>query len=199
MQMISFSASGWETWDVSRQPLIREQMPVLIDDDLLFEDAPGSPRPTTMANRYLGDLPINGAPAVRTWENSAGCLSAWLAFLQERGGSSLRGPPGVAWCAEHVRRVPTGRSSKGAVGPHHVESPRQHPVRLLRLGEGRGRAHRRALHLPRGAQDRPGRAGDGQEEHGQAAVPSASHDDQASGVGFRRAVRTGARWSRLTG
>ncbi|KOT79107.1 integrase [Streptomyces rimosus subsp. pseudoverticillatus] len=85
MQMISFSASGWETWDVARQPLIREQMPVLIDDDLLFEDVPGAPRPTTVANRYLGDLPINGAPAVRTWENSAGCLSAWLTFLQERG------------------------------------------------------------------------------------------------------------------
>ncbi|MEV8125445.1 site-specific integrase [Streptomyces sp. NPDC085944] len=85
MQRISFSASGWETWDVARQPLIREQMPVLIDDDLLFEDAPGSPRPTTVANRYLGELPINGAPAVRTWENSAGCISAWLSFLQARG------------------------------------------------------------------------------------------------------------------
>ncbi|MGW3926488.1 site-specific integrase [Streptomyces microflavus] len=85
MQWISFSPAGWQSWDLSRQPLIREQMPVLIDDDLLFEDGPSSPRPTVYVNKWLSEMPINGAPAVRTWENGAGCLCEWMAFLQDRG------------------------------------------------------------------------------------------------------------------
>lgn len=85
MHVINFSPTGWETWDVARQPLIRDRMPVLVDDDLLFEDGPGAPRPTTVVNRWLRELPISGSPSVRTWENAAGCLSEWLTFLQERG------------------------------------------------------------------------------------------------------------------
>lgn len=85
MYSISFSATGWESWDVAHQPLIREQMPVLIDDDLLFEDSPGAPRPTTAVNQWLRELPLNGAPAVRTWKNNAGCLCEWLKFLKPRG------------------------------------------------------------------------------------------------------------------
>jgi len=36
MQLINFSPTGWESWDLSRQPLIRDRMPVLIDGDLHF-------------------------------------------------------------------------------------------------------------------------------------------------------------------
>ncbi|MCX5357280.1 hypothetical protein OG864_00590 [Streptomyces sp. NBC_00124] len=89
MQMISFSAVGWESWDVSRQPLIRDRMPVLVDDDLCFEDSPGVPRPALIANRWLRELPMNGAPAVRTWQNNAGCLRDWLQFLKDRGVDPL--------------------------------------------------------------------------------------------------------------
>lgn len=89
MQLISFSATGWESWDVAQQPLIREQMPVLIDDDLILEDAPGAPRPAVFVNQWLRELPLNGSPAVRTWRNSAGCLRDWLTFLRARGVSPL--------------------------------------------------------------------------------------------------------------
>ncbi|MFJ8757825.1 site-specific integrase [Streptomyces cyaneofuscatus] len=85
MHLINFSATGWGSWDVTRQPLIRDQMPVLIDDDLLFEDTPGAPRPTMAVNHWLREMPLNGAPALRTWENNARCLRDWLAFLTARG------------------------------------------------------------------------------------------------------------------
>jgi len=41
----SFSSVGWEGWGLSGRPLIRDAMPVLVDDDLCLEDADG-PRPT---------------------------------------------------------------------------------------------------------------------------------------------------------
>ncbi|MCX5097413.1 site-specific integrase [Streptomyces sp. NBC_00365] len=90
MHMSSFTPAGWESWNVSRQPLIRTGMPILIDDDLLFEDVPGSPRPAVQANRWLRELPLEGASAVRTWENNAGCLCEWLTFLKDRGVHPLR-------------------------------------------------------------------------------------------------------------
>ncbi|MDO0938933.1 hypothetical protein QQY66_47165 [Streptomyces sp. DG2A-72] len=51
MHLINFSARGWESWDLDRQPLIRDRMPILVDDDLRFEDAPGVPRPAAVGNR----------------------------------------------------------------------------------------------------------------------------------------------------
>ena len=85
MLLIDFSSRGWESWDVQHQPLIREGMPVLVDDDLCFEDGPGNPRATVAANRWLRELPVNGAPACRTWRVYAEALRAWLEFLSERG------------------------------------------------------------------------------------------------------------------
>jgi hypothetical protein len=41
-------------------------MPVLIDDDLRFEDESGE-RPTVAMNRWLRELPVSGAPARKTW------------------------------------------------------------------------------------------------------------------------------------
>jgi integrase len=60
-------------------------MPVLVDDDLLFEDAPGGPRATTAVNKWLREFPVSGAPAVRTWQNNASSLREWLMFLKVRG------------------------------------------------------------------------------------------------------------------
>jgi hypothetical protein len=36
-----FNPDGWEGWALSRRPVIRQGMPVLVDDDLLFEDGAG--------------------------------------------------------------------------------------------------------------------------------------------------------------
>ena len=53
-------------------------MPVLIDDDLLFEDGPAAPRAATVVNRWLRELPSSGAPAVSSWESYARILKAWM-------------------------------------------------------------------------------------------------------------------------
>ncbi|MBW4719806.1 tyrosine-type recombinase/integrase [Saccharothrix obliqua] len=85
MMLIDFEPRGWEAWSVDRKPLIRDGMPVLIDDDLQFEDGLGAPRPTVVANKWLRELPVNGAPARRTWRVYGQVLLAWLSFLDSAG------------------------------------------------------------------------------------------------------------------
>src|SRR5258708_30388856 len=85
MLMTFFSSVGWEAWDLGHRPVIPERMPVLIDDDLLFEDGPGAPRPVVAVNRWLRELPVSGAPAVSTWETYARIVKAWMACLDGRG------------------------------------------------------------------------------------------------------------------
>jgi len=85
MILTFFSSRGWQEWDVERRPLIPEGMPVLIDDDLVFEDGPAAPRVTTVVNRWLGELPASGAPAPRSWAAYARVLKAWIEFLGEHG------------------------------------------------------------------------------------------------------------------
>lgn len=80
--MIFFSSAGWQGWDVQRQPLIRQGMPVLVDDDLRFEDELGT-RPVVV-NQWLRELPVSGAPAPMTWEVYARALKGWLEFLADR-------------------------------------------------------------------------------------------------------------------
>src|SRR6478752_1586283 len=83
--MTFFSSQGWRSWDVEHRPVIPEGMPVLIDDDLLFEDGPGAPRPTSVINRWLRLLPASGAPAPSSWENYARAVKEWTEFLAEHG------------------------------------------------------------------------------------------------------------------
>ncbi|MEV6228043.1 site-specific integrase [Saccharopolyspora shandongensis] len=80
-----FSSHGWESWDVEYRPLIPEGMPVLVDDDLRFEDGPAAPRPAVVVNRWLRELPASGAPAPNSWENYARVLKEWTEFLVEHG------------------------------------------------------------------------------------------------------------------
>ncbi len=80
-----FSCKGWESWDVGRCPLLPERMPVLIDDDLRFEDGPGAPRSTGAVNRWLRELPASGAPSPRSWEYYARAVKEWAEFLAEHG------------------------------------------------------------------------------------------------------------------
>jgi site-specific recombinase XerD len=88
MHLIFFSSAGWEDWDVEHGPLTRHAMPVLIDDDLCFEDEFG-PRATVAANRWLGELPVSGAPSANTWEVYGRVLKDWLAFLGVHGLSAF--------------------------------------------------------------------------------------------------------------
>lgn len=55
-----FSSQGWESWNVEHRPLIPERMPVLVDDDLRFEDGPTAARPAAVVNRWLRELPASG-------------------------------------------------------------------------------------------------------------------------------------------
>jgi len=77
------SSRGWEEWDVESRPLMREGMPVLIDDDLRFEDDGGALRPSAVMSRWLRELPVSGAPSPRTWKTYAEVLKAWAEFLTE--------------------------------------------------------------------------------------------------------------------
>lgn len=100
-----FSSRGWESGDVEHRPLIPEGMPVLVDDDLCFEDGPAAPRPTAAVNRLLRELPASGAPAPSSWENYARAVKAWMEFLAEHGvglfDSRGRLKAGLSRCAEH--------------------------------------------------------------------------------------------------
>jgi integrase len=80
-----FSSRGWESWDVVSRPLIPERMPVLVDDDLLFEDGPAAPRPAAVVNRWLRELPASGCPSPGSWESYARVLKEWAEFLSEHG------------------------------------------------------------------------------------------------------------------
>ena len=80
-----FSCRGWESWDVGHRPLLPERMPVLIDDDLRFEDGPGVPRPATVANRWLRELPSSGCPAPSSWESYARAVKGWAELLAGHG------------------------------------------------------------------------------------------------------------------
>ena len=80
-----FSSRGWESWDVANRPLIPERMPVLVDDDLLFEDGPAAPRPAAVVNRWLRELPASGCPAPGSWESYARVLKEWAEFLSGHG------------------------------------------------------------------------------------------------------------------
>lgn len=83
MHLFFFSAAGWEGWDLDRRPLIRQGMPVLVDDDLRFEDERGL-RASVMVNQWLRELPVSGAPSPNTWEVYARALKGWLEFLTEQ-------------------------------------------------------------------------------------------------------------------
>ncbi len=64
-----FSSRGWESWDIEHRRLIPEGMPMLVDNDLRFEDGPAAPRPAAVVNRWLREHPASGAPAPNSWEN----------------------------------------------------------------------------------------------------------------------------------
>jgi hypothetical protein len=118
-----FSSQGWQSWDVEHRPVIPESMPVLIDDDLLFEDGPAAPRPASVINRWLRLLPASGAPAPSSWENYARAVKEWTEFLAEHGISLFdtrdRLKAGLSRYAEHRAAGPvTARFAATTWGQH---------------------------------------------------------------------------------
>ncbi|MFE2937311.1 site-specific integrase [Streptomyces sp. NPDC059278] len=59
-------------------------MPVLIDDDFLFEDTYG-PRATRAVNGWLRTLPSSGAPSPNSWRAYALAARDWLVHLRGHG------------------------------------------------------------------------------------------------------------------
>ncbi|GAA4340664.1 hypothetical protein GCM10023086_76310 [Streptomyces venetus] len=118
-----FSSRGWQSWDIEHRPLIPEGMPVLIDNDLRFEDGPAAPRPTAVVNRWLRELPASGAPAPSSWENYARVVKEWMEFLAEHGvglfDSRVRLKAGLSRYAEHRAARPlTARFAATTWGQH---------------------------------------------------------------------------------
>ncbi len=105
-----FAARGWEEWDLAFRPALPDGMPVLIDDDLLFEDGPGQPRPTVVVNQWLRQLPSSGGPSPRTWAVYARIVRDWMVFLAERG---IR----LFDSRERLRSGLSGYAAYRAVGP----------------------------------------------------------------------------------
>ena len=108
--MSFFSSQGWESWDIANRPLIPERMPVLIDDDLLFEDGPGAPRPSVAVSQWLRELPASGAPAPATWEAYARAVREWIEFLGLHG-------VGVFGLREQLKAALSRYAEHRAAGP----------------------------------------------------------------------------------
>ncbi|MGW6975276.1 site-specific integrase [Streptomyces sp. NPDC054952] len=104
MILFYFSKAGGEDWNLSSPPLNRDGMPVLVDDDLCFEDENGL-RPVTFINRWLRELPISGAPAENSWKTYALQLKPWAEFLAAHGidlfSDRQRLRDGLSLYAEH--------------------------------------------------------------------------------------------------
>jgi integrase len=119
-----FSSQGWESWDVGHRPLISERMPVLIDDDLLFEDGPRAPRPVVAVNRWLRELPVSGAPASATWEAYARAVREWMEFLAGHGvgvfDSRERLKAGLSRYAEHRAAGPERQRFSATTWGRHM-------------------------------------------------------------------------------
>lgn len=59
-------------------------MPLLFDDDLLFEDSNGV-RSTTVINCWACELPTNGCPSPNSWPYYVRTVREWLEFTSRHG------------------------------------------------------------------------------------------------------------------
>jgi hypothetical protein len=150
MMLSLFSSRGWESWHVTSRPLILERMPVLVDDDLRFEDGAVAPRPTTVVNRWLRELAASGCPAPGSWESYARVLLEWMRFLDEHG-VALFDSRSVEGCAEPACRTPGDRPGRTAVRRYDLGAAHECAVGVLPVGYRRKLRHGTAVHLPHGA------------------------------------------------
>lgn len=119
-----FSSQGWQSWDVEHRPLIPERMPVLVDDDLRFEDGPNATRPTAVVNRWLRELPVSGAPSPNSWEVYARVVKDWAEFLAGHGvglfDSRDRLKSGLSRYAEHRATGPLTQRFAATTWSQHM-------------------------------------------------------------------------------
>ena len=111
MELTFFSSVGWESWDVEARPAIPERMPVLVDDDLLFDDDGG-------AEAERGGEPVAAGAAVQRCAlgRNVGGLRAGAAGLD----GVLRGHgTGVFAGREDLKAV------LGAYAVHRADGPEQ--------------------------------------------------------------------------
>ncbi|MFC9822699.1 site-specific integrase [Streptomyces erythrochromogenes] len=84
MEQAFYSSSGWESWGLEFKPAIPEGMPLLFDDDLLFEDG-RSARETVAVNRWACGLPTSGVPAANSWPTYVRAVREWKEFAALHG------------------------------------------------------------------------------------------------------------------
>ena len=109
MLMTLFSSCGWELWDVAYRPVVPEGMPVLVDEDLRFDDG-GVPRPVTAVNRWLRELPASGCASPRSWLAYGRVLRDWLEFTAGCG-------VGVFGTRERLKEALGAYAAHRACGP----------------------------------------------------------------------------------
>jgi integrase len=112
VELTIFTSAGWEAWDVEARPAIPDRMPILVDDDLSFDDG-GVPRPSVAVNRWLRELPTSGAPAPGTWAVYARILRDWMVFCADRGTGVFAG-------REDLRAVLSAYAAYRADGPEQA-------------------------------------------------------------------------------
>jgi hypothetical protein len=95
-------------------------MPVLVDEDLRFEDGPGASRSAMVVNQWLRELPSSGCPAPSSWESYARAVKEWAEFLAEHG----------------VGLFDSRVQLKYALRRDHVESAYERAVVVLPVGYG---------------------------------------------------------------
>src|SRR6266853_609362 len=150
MQLTFFCRAGWQDWDVAAEPAIPDRMPLLVDDDLIFEDA-GVPRPSVAVNRWLRELPVSGAPSPGTWAKYGRALRDWMAFLLGLGIAIFDTRDPVEARAGRLCGAPGRRPGRGQVGRLDVEPEHLCVVGVLPVGGCRGARERGAVHLRPGA------------------------------------------------
>lgn len=116
-------------------------MPVLLDDDLRFEDARGR-RATTVVNDWLRELPINKVPAWRSWWAYARAVVPWLEFLRRYGVDALGAQEelraALSAFAEFRLAGPLAERWETESGPALFRRSVQPPARCLPLVSYRG-------------------------------------------------------------
>ena len=185
-----FSSQGWESWDVEHRPLIPERMPVLVDDDLLFEDGPGRPAAVGGGEPVAaGAAGQRGAGAeargstTRGWSGSG--WSSWPSMAS--GLFDSRGP---AEAGAGASTPSTGRRARWRQRFAATTWAQHMSILSLfyRWAIERGSRRGGAVHLPdrAGAVRRHGPRGEG--EPGGTPDPEAARDDQVPGARLHRAV-----------
>jgi integrase len=123
VELIYFDGRDWESWGVEHRPVMPDGMPVLVDDDLLFEDGDGV-RPVVAVNRWLRELPSSGAPSPGSWAVYARVVRDWMEYLSGCGvgvfDSRERLRSGLGSYAVHRAAGPVGARFEASTWNQHV-------------------------------------------------------------------------------